>query len=299
MWPASDGKMAAAVVQMCLGFRGVLAIRSRVGGAGALGLVSSQLRTFSVRKEPELEENPYYGKYRDKIQQLRRSDPGAFEARMEKQKEVKQQPLGTSRQAEYIRSVEEKVTSGSVKDGSTKNKMLNSLLNLELVTDKNAEDIKQIWNEYFSTKDTVYAVIPGEAFELIWRRAQSCPSFLYALPRNEGYEFYVGQWSGLELHFTTLINVQTAGETAPSQLILYHYNELQKDKGIVLMNSEHDTKFLNAQEAQCLANQVQLFYSGDLFTLVETFNHNSSDFKYMAVVSALEQYGLGKAQGQH
>ncbi|XP_063795607.1 ATP synthase mitochondrial F1 complex assembly factor 1 isoform X4 [Pseudophryne corroboree] len=267
MWPASDGKMAAAVVQMCLGFRGVLAIRSRVGGAGALGLVSSQLRTFSVRKEPELEENPYYGKYRDKIQQLRRSDPGAFEARMEKQKEVKQQPLGTSRQAEYIRSVEEKVTSGSVKDGSTKNKMLNSLLNLELVTDKNAEDIKQIWNEYFSTKDTVYAVIPGEAFELIWRRAQSCPS--------------------------------TAGETAPSQLILYHYNELQKDKGIVLMNSEHDTKFLNAQEAQCLANQVQLFYSGDLFTLVETFNHNSSDFKYMAVVSALEQYGLGKAQGQH
>ncbi|XP_063795606.1 ATP synthase mitochondrial F1 complex assembly factor 1 isoform X3 [Pseudophryne corroboree] len=176
MWPASDGKMAAAVVQMCLGFRGVLAIRSRVGGAGALGLVSSQLRTFSVRKEPELEENPYYGKYRDKIQQLRRSDPGAFEARMEKQKEVKQQPLGTSRQAEYIRSVEEKVTSGSVKDGSTKNKMLNSLLNLELVTDKNAEDIKQIWNEYFSTKDTVYAVIPGEAFELIWRRAQSCPS---------------------------------------------------------------------------------------------------------------------------
>lgn len=34
------------------------------------------------------------------------------------------------------------------------------------------------------------------------------PQFLYALPQKEGYEFFVGQWSGHELHFTSLINVQ-------------------------------------------------------------------------------------------
>lgn len=32
--------------------------------------------------------------------------------------------------------------------------------------------------------------------------------FLYALPRQEGYEFFVGQWSKHELHFTSLINIQ-------------------------------------------------------------------------------------------
>lgn len=32
--------------------------------------------------------------------------------------------------------------------------------------------------------------------------------FLYALPRDEGYEFFLGQWSGQELHFTSLINIQ-------------------------------------------------------------------------------------------
>lgn len=32
--------------------------------------------------------------------------------------------------------------------------------------------------------------------------------FLYALPQKEGYEFFVGQWSRHELHFTSLINVQ-------------------------------------------------------------------------------------------
>lgn len=34
--------------------------------------------------------------------------------------------------------------------------------------------------------------------------------FLYALPRKEGYEFFVGQWSGAELHFTSLINIQVS-----------------------------------------------------------------------------------------
>ncbi len=34
------------------------------------------------------------------------------------------------------------------------------------------------------------------------------------------------------------------GENAPSQLILYHYTDLQKDKGIVLMTAEMDSKFV-------------------------------------------------------
>ncbi|KAE8610068.1 hypothetical protein XENTR_v10012004 [Xenopus tropicalis] len=290
----SHGDMAAAVVQMSMGYRGLLAVRNRGTGPLALGVVSSQLRAFSVRKEPELDENPYYGKYRDKIQQLRRTNPSAFDARLDKRKELKQQPLGYSKQAEFAKTVEEKVGTASGK-GFSKNKTLDSILNIELIKDKDADEIREIWKQYFSLRNSVYAVIPGESFELIWRRAKTCPSFLYALPRKEGYEFFVGQWSGSELHFTALINIQTAGDAAPSQLILYHYPEFQKDKGIVLMTSEIDTKFL---DAQCLANQVQLFYGSDgaeTFGLVEKFNHKSDEFKYMAVVSFLEQSGLGKS----
>uniref|UniRef100_A0A8C0IRW9 ATP synthase mitochondrial F1 complex assembly factor 1 n=1 Tax=Chelonoidis abingdonii TaxID=106734 RepID=A0A8C0IRW9_CHEAB len=150
-----------------------------------------------------------------------------------------------------------------------------------MVKEKTPEEIKQIWKQYFSAKDTVYAVIP----------------FLCALPRKEGYEFFVGQWSGTELHFTALINIQTRGETAASQLILYHYPELQKEKGIVLMTAEMDSRFLNVPGAQCLANQVQLFYATDrpeTYGLVETFNHSPNEFKYMAVIAELEQSGLGR-----
>ncbi|NWV00208.1 ATPF1 factor, partial [Upupa epops] len=250
--------------------------------------------------EATLEENPFYGKYRHKIQELRRSSPDVFESRMEKRNEVKKQPLGYSRQGEFIKCMEEKarrLSAKTSKGGFTKDKTLDSILNIEMVKEKSPEEIKQIWNQYFSAKDTVYAVIPAEKFDLIWKRAQKCPSFLYALPRKEGYEFFVGQWSGTELHFTSLINIQTQGENALSQLVLYHYPELRKDKGIVLMTSEMDSKFLVAQEAQCLANQVQLFYATDrseTYKLVEIFNHRSNEFKYMSVIAELEQSGLGR-----
>ncbi|NWS55780.1 ATPF1 factor, partial [Chunga burmeisteri] len=285
------------------------ALRSRAA-LRPLGLLAPPCREVagpgSGSREEALEENPFYGKYRQKIQELRRSSPDVFESRMEKRNEVKKQPVGYSNQGEFIRCMEQKARpifsaeglgTKTSKGRFTKDKTLDSILNIEMVKEKSAEEIRQIWSQYFSTKDTVYAVIPAEKFDLIWKRAQKCPSFLYALPRKEGYEFFVGQWSGTELHFTSLINIQTQGETAPSQLVLYHYPELQEEKGIVLMTAEMDSKFLVVHEAQCLANQVQLFYATDrseTYELVETFNHRSSEFKYMSVIAELEQSGLGR-----
>ena len=95
---------------------------------------------------------------------------------------------------------------------------------------------------------------------MIWNRAQSCPTFLCALPRRDGYEFFVGQWTGTELHFTALIDIQSRGDAAHSQLVLHQYPELKEERGIVLMTAEMDSTFLNVAEAQCFANQVQLSY---------------------------------------
>ncbi|XP_074859327.1 ATP synthase mitochondrial F1 complex assembly factor 1 [Carettochelys insculpta] len=305
MWAAPGEPMAGALQQVSGLYRGALAVRSRAV-LRPLGLLSPAARLLAVPRgpagqgEPGLEENPFYGRYRDKIQALRRSNPEVFESRLEKRSEVKKQPVGQSKQMDFVRYMEEKAEAlgtKSSKEGFTKDKTLDSILNVEKVKEKTPEEIKQIWQQYFSAKDTVYAVIPAETFGLMWERAQNCPSFLYALPRKEGYEFFVGQWAGSQLHFTALINIQTRGETASTQLILYHYPELQKEKGIVLMTAEMDSSFLNVPEAQCIANQVQLFYATDrpeTYGLVETFNHRPNEFKYMAVIAELEQSGLGR-----
>uniref|UniRef100_A0A8D0L6E0 ATP synthase mitochondrial F1 complex assembly factor 1 n=1 Tax=Sphenodon punctatus TaxID=8508 RepID=A0A8D0L6E0_SPHPU len=197
------------------------------------------------------------------------SVPDVYESRMEKRSEVKNQPVWHSKQGEFVRCVEEKA------------RLIFCFSCLLTLLFFSSSSSFQIWKQYYSAKDTFYAVIP----------------FLCALPRREGYEFFMGQWVGTELHYTALINVQTRGEGAGSQLILYHYLELQKEKGIVLMTAEMDTSFLNVVEAHCLANQVKLFYATDrpeLYDLVETFNHRPSEFKYMAVIAELEQNGIGK-----
>uniref|UniRef100_A0AC11AMC2 ATP synthase mitochondrial F1 complex assembly factor 1 n=1 Tax=Ovis aries TaxID=9940 RepID=A0AC11AMC2_SHEEP len=238
---AAAGGAGPAVLQVAGLYRGLCAVRSRALG---LGLVSAaQLRVFPVRRSSgrpaggadgsgvgdELEANPFYDRYRDKIQQLRRSDPAAFESRLEKRNEFRKQPVGHSKQGDFIKCVEQKTLGKQpVSRGFTKDKTLSSIFNIEMVKDKTAEEIKQIWQQYFAAKDTVYAVIPKEKFDLIWNRAQSCPT--------------------------------------------------------------------NVAEAQCMANQVQLFYATDrkeTYGLVETFNFRPNEFKYMSVIAELEQSGLG------
>ncbi|XP_029989076.1 ATP synthase mitochondrial F1 complex assembly factor 1 [Sphaeramia orbicularis] len=305
MWD-EDRNMAAALVQMSCRYRGMLAVRATGIRTLIPGLVPVQFRAFSVRKDPDLEENPFYQKYQDKIRQLRSSKPQEFKARLENRHQTKQEVLGRSKQAEFVKLMEQELEQRDRKSGDQqsavfrKNKTLDSILNLDMIQDKTGEDISQLWMKYFSTQDTISAVIPTHTYELIHSRAQSCPMFLYALPQMDGYEFFVGQWSGHQLHFTSLINVQTLGENAPSQLILYHYPEL-KDRGLVLMTAERDNNFITLHQAQCLANQVQLFYGSqrqETFRLVETFNHTPADFKHMAVIAELEQSGLGPGLNQ-
>lgn len=54
--------------------------------------------------------------------------------------------------------------------------------------------------------------------------------------------------------------------------------------------------FQTVQEAQCLANQVQLFYAAqrnETYRLVETFNNRPAEFKHLSVIAELEQSGIG------
>ncbi|XP_017289778.1 ATP synthase mitochondrial F1 complex assembly factor 1 [Kryptolebias marmoratus] len=306
MWDGSDGKMSAALVQLSCLYRGMLAVRTTGIRTLIPGQVPVQFRAFSVRKDPDLEENPFYRKYQDKIHKLRSSKPQEYTGRLETRHEAKKEVLGSSKQEEFVRLVEQEfekrdkmaAAADGESGGFTKNKTLGSILNLEMIKDKTGEEIAELWMKYYSSKDTISAVIPSHIFEVILSRSESCPMFLYALPQKEGYEFFVGQWSGHELHFTSLINVQTLGENAPSQLILYHYPELKQEKGVVLLTAEMDPKFITVHQAQCLANQVQLFYGAqrqETYRLVETFNHHPADFKHMSVIAELEQSGLGSA----
>lgn len=86
-------------------------------------------------------------------------------------------------------------------------------------------------------------------------------------------------------------------ENAPECLNMVHYTEF-KEKGIVLMRAEIDTNVINVQEAQCLANQLQLYYTTNIeskLNLLERFTKQPDNFKHMDVIDELQNLSIDTA----
>uniref|UniRef100_A0A1B0A1W8 Uncharacterized protein n=1 Tax=Glossina pallidipes TaxID=7398 RepID=A0A1B0A1W8_GLOPL len=70
-------------------------------------------------------------------------------------------------------------------------------------------------------------------------------------------------------------------ENAPERLTLLHYTEC-REKGITLMCGEYDSKVLNGQEAQCLANQLRMDEGKQ--RLLEIFTNKPRDLKHKDLI---------------
>lgn len=81
-------------------------------------------------------------------------------------------------------------------------------MKIELIKDKNKDEIKQIWADYHLQKDVIAAIIPAADFELMKIHLQKFPTFLFPLPRSQGYEFIMSQCQRNVVHFTPLICYQ-------------------------------------------------------------------------------------------
>ncbi|XP_043216576.1 ATP synthase mitochondrial F1 complex assembly factor 1-like isoform X1 [Amphibalanus amphitrite] len=238
-------------------------------------------------------ENPYYSKYQDKIAKLREVSSDEVERRVQQ----KNQNDRVARDADAARSFSGKApkAADAARLPQAKPKELNDILKLELIQDKSSDEIGQLWVEYFKTKDSVSAVIPADKYRALVANTEKYPTFLLPLPRKDGYEFVVVQFAGNEAHFTALINYQTYKENAPECMTMIHYPELADSKGIVLMVAEYDNTSLDAREAQCLANEVQLYYCRPderRRNLLEQFTTRPDSFKYQDLILALEDVQL-------
>lgn len=61
------------------------------------------------------------------------------------------------------------------------------------------------------------------------------------------------------------------------------------------MRGQYDKNVLNAKEAQCLANQLQLYYSQndpEKVKLLERFTKKPDEFKHMDLIKQIETLSL-------
>lgn len=81
-------------------------------------------------------------------------------------------------------------------------------MKLDLLQDKTADEIKEIWLQYHKEKDVLVASIPTETFNLLMERSKEYPLFILPLPRSQGFEFFLLQFASNTVHFTPLLCYQ-------------------------------------------------------------------------------------------
>lgn len=244
-----------------------------------------------------LQKNPHYAKYADKIAKLQKTKPDEFNKRLEKVEEInKPVPVtGDSKEREF--SMPTKPKSGlSNQTSMKKEKTLEDVMKIDLIADKSAEEISTLWKAFFTAKkEKLCAVIPSATFRNMKELYGLHKTFLLPLPRRDGYEFFIVQFLDNEAHFTSLINYQAYKENAPEVMTLVHYTDVAESKEIVLMVGEFDGNSLSLQEAQCLANQVEMYYcnpSESKKYLLDTFTFKPQEFKHQDLVDQLENISL-------
>ncbi|XP_053945472.1 ATP synthase mitochondrial F1 complex assembly factor 1 [Anastrepha ludens] len=274
-----------ACARNCLRFLPTNSIVTRTISMTAMRRAQEELEKMKVK-------NPYFEKYANKIAKLQQTSPEEFIDRVDKVlNPIKE---GKSQTRTYAEILNPKQPRKDQETGEIPHKKLADIMKLELLEDKTAEEISKIWYEYHKTKDVLAATLTVKQFDTLMERAKQYPIFLLPLPRSEGFEFIMLQFSANTVHFTPLLAYQVHAENAPECLTLVHYTEM-KDKGLVLMRGEYDSKVLNGQEAQCLTNELQMFYfKGDesKLKLLETFNRKPNEFKHMDLIKEVENIQL-------
>ncbi|KAF5282094.1 hypothetical protein FQR65_LT14412 [Abscondita terminalis] len=252
-------------------------------------MTTPKLRKDIEEASEKLKSNPYYEKYAKKIATLQETSPEEFLSRIETKKDnsPKQE---TNIARKYSSLLEPKKLQTEASAGFT-SEPLDKVMKIELIQDKTSEEISAIWSDYHKNKDFICATIPPCAYDVMNENAKRYPTFLFPIPRSQGYEFIMCQFFHNTVHFTPLLNYQVHKENAPECLTIAHYAEFKDNKGIVLMRGEFDKNVINVQEAQCLANQLQLYYSQNIphkLKLLEQFTSKPNEFKHMDLIKEIE-----------
>lgn len=265
------------------------------------GIFCSQCRFASTGQEIEtakkedagIQSNPFYEKYKHKVKQFAQSDPDEFKTRIEQlveDRKPKRSMLHTSLSPASSPSANAapKATPQPIPRTAsyTVSKGLDSVMKMELIQDKSAAEVEQLWKEYHKTKDGVFACLQKEAFEDLITKAQACPTFIVPLPHDDGFEFILMQFDGKDVQFTPLTMYQILKENAPACLTLIHYTELMESQGIVLMSGQYDENVLKREDAVLLVQMVAIYYGKDSprYDQVETFNHHPDKFDYNQLI---------------
>jgi len=241
-------------------------------------------------KWKKLENNPYYEKYSEKIKALQKSDPQKFESLLSKlvaesdNIDIKNK---VSEKTEVKEKKDSSIFAKKTKTASDGKSGLDAIVKVEKMKTLTPDEIKELWVAYYADKDAICAVIPSEAYLKIKSVYEKNPMFVFPLPRQDGFEMFLGQFLNDKFHFTSVHNYQNLKDFSPDQITISHYTELQEEKSLVLMNGFINDNNLTVNDAQMLAYLIQ-HYCLNHVDLLQDFNQNPTEFSVQKAIDALD-----------
>ncbi|XP_014665680.1 PREDICTED: ATP synthase mitochondrial F1 complex assembly factor 1-like [Priapulus caudatus] len=202
-----------------LGSRAAVFMRMPYGDAyAARGLAASLQRRQLCAASSDLDDqmkmlhdNPHYAKYGAKLERMRREAPDAFRAKVEEKtrKSETQKMAGDSYDERLTSSAPPPPAPAHLAPPMAKPKTLYDIMKVDLLRGLSADEISLVWTEHHTSRGRLCAAVPAAAYERMAALARECPAFVFALPRGDGYETFLAQFSGNDCHFTPLLGYKT------------------------------------------------------------------------------------------
>ncbi|KAK4759283.1 hypothetical protein SAY87_022414 [Trapa incisa] len=169
-------------------------------------------------------------------------------------------------------------------------KPLDSIVDVDRMRDRSAEDIASAWDDYHLGRGHIGATVKAKLFHLLENRAIDCRYFVIPLWRGSGYTTMFVQVQMPHILFTGLEDYKARGTQAAPYFTVTFYKEFAESKDLVLIRGDIVfTSKLSDNEAKWLMETSLSFYLNDSrYKLVEKFNKQTRDFEFKDVLQALD-----------
>ncbi|GFE52639.1 ATP synthase mitochondrial F1 complex assembly factor 1 [Babesia ovis] len=169
---------------------------------------------------------------------------------------------------------------------------LSEVAKVPLLMQCDSQKISSLWKQQFKDRnDVVTTTIPAGLYEQLSHNVSSSKMFILPIKVNESssYNMIVQFANPKSALFTSVDSYKALGfDKSPPYFILTFFDELVKQKGIVLVRGDiTNPKDVSKPNAERLMNMTIQFYSDiNLYRWVDRFNNRSREFQFEDFVAS-------------
>ncbi|KAL3922971.1 MAG: hypothetical protein SGILL_001919 [Bacillariaceae sp.] len=160
-------------------------------------------------------------------------------------------------------------------------KVLDDILKKDLVDDKSATEISDMWYSYHEGKENVHGIVlGGKAAAPLLERAATSPFFIQPIFRDDGYFMLVSQFMEPS-HFIMAYLEDYKMDPAGAQPLLTFsvFDDYANDKDLMLVRADVLNKGINDEEGlKVVKSMLDQYVNDEEYLTVKAFNSKPDSF---------------------